>query len=177
MCAGKLVYGADRKPIGLLNEYSATRSSPFMMIASVSLMPSPMAPATGPLIRPIMRHVSPWPYSWYTMSASRSPSTDSGCTSASLTVALTPALERSVAPSSCPTNTTPIVTVASVPPITSRPSPELFATIAAVAPAFWAFFALMVKLHVPRSIKRDFSGHRPGRHRLARIGCRRPFRR
>ena len=45
-----------------------------VMSASTSLMPSPIAPASVPLMLPIIRQVRPWPYSCQTMSESRSPS-------------------------------------------------------------------------------------------------------
>ena len=51
-------------PFGELEAYSPIRSSPLISIATPSLAPSPIAPASGPLMLPIIRQVRPWPYSW-----------------------------------------------------------------------------------------------------------------
>ena len=59
------------------------------------------------------------------------------------------ALKRS--PVACETMSEGIVMVASVPPMMTGSPATLFATMAAMAPAFCAFFTLTTKSHEPRS--------------------------
>src|SRR4030095_9241689 len=140
------------------NAYSAMTSAPglvlFIKMAQTSLMPSPVAPANAPVILPIMRHVSPWQYSWNTMSESMSPSRDRGGGLVWRTVPVVPGDNAlSAVPVDCATNTDGIEIERSVPPIVMIDSRlSVFATITAIAPAFCAFFTLTVKSHNPRSM-------------------------
>ena len=115
-------------------------------------MPSPMAPDILPLMPPIIRHVSPCPYSWNTMSASRSPSRGSGGGLVSRAMAWAGRLAFSASPSLLPMKTDGIAKSA-CPPIVIKESLTLLTMIAARARALPAFLTLVTKSQPPRSMR------------------------